>query len=262
MKVSKNTKDVWENVWRDPGLVKNDELILEAERASIRWKRIKDQLQKNVGSLQGLTVLEIGSGIGTYSALLAQEGAKATLLDYSPSALSRAKEFFANNKLKAQYIQGDALHLPKELKGKKFDLSISVGLTEHFKDSDRVEIHRQHLNVLKKGGIAVVIVPNAYNAPYRVFKAVSQAIGTWKYGEEYPFTRAELKSIARKVNGEVIAILGDDLYQSLKFLLPANFLRRYFKVGTPRSLSEIREEKGTFLDQYLGYSLVLMMRKI
>lgn len=255
-----NTKEVWDKVWSDPGLVKEDILILENERNTIRWQRIKKVLKLHLKSIRGRTVLEIGSGIGTYAALLASEGAQVSLLDYSDKALERAQEFFRVNKLKAVFIKDDALNISNK-KIKKYDISISVGLTEHFKGRKRFEISKVHVDVLKKGGIGIIIVPNKYNPPYRIFKFASELLGTWKYGEEYPYSRSELSHMCDQMGVKCIGLFGDDLYQSIKFLLPANFLRRIFRVGSPRTIKEIRRERGTSLDDYFSYSLVLMVKK-
>ena len=104
MKTSKNSIEVWNNVWSDPHIVVRDKCIFETERATVRFSRIQSRLIKEFGSLKNLKVIEIGSGIGTYAALLANEGAKSTLLDFSPKALKRARDFFSNNKLKAKFI--------------------------------------------------------------------------------------------------------------------------------------------------------------
>lgn len=258
----KNTAHLWDKVWDDPHISKANALILQSEAATILWSRIKDSVVSNFGNFKKLSVIEIGAGTGTYAALMAKMGAQVTVFDYSPKALQRARDFFKENKLHATFVQGDAFNLPKVIKDKKFDISISIGLTEHFKGKRRIEIHKIHLDVLKKGGLSFISVPNKNNIPYRIFKLVSEITKTWKFGEEYPFSRKELQTICKKVNGEYVTILGDELYKSIKFLLPANFLRRFFRVGSPRCSEEIREERGSVLDQFLGYSLVLVMRKI
>lgn len=255
----KNSIHVWDEVWSDPGLNTQNKIILETERATIRWSRVKKTALSEFSSMKDLQVIEIGSGIGTYAGLFASEGAKATLLDFSTKALQRAQYFFKSNNLSANYVQGDALNIPKSLKN-KFDISISVGLTEHFKETERLKINKNHFSVLKKGGIAIIMVPNTYNFPYRIYKFVAELFGTWKFGEEYPYTRSELKLICSLLNHKIIALFGDDLYQSIKFLLPANFLRRFFKVGMPKSLSGIRKEKGTLFDNYFGYTLILIAK--
>lgn len=258
--MQKNSAKVWDQVWNDPGIVSNYQLILAAERATIRWQRLEKVLRTHFSDFTKLKVLEIGAGSGTYAALFAELGASVTLLDYSPKALARAKEFFRANSLPAKFVKADALRISPKFKS-VFDISISVGLTEHFKDDARRGINQSHLEVLKKNGLAVMIVPNAYNPPYRIFKAISELTGTWKFGEEYPYTRRELFTIAQTLGAKVVAVFGDDLYSSIRFLLPANFLRRFFKVGLPRTVAEIQPQSGSPLDNYLAYSLILVVKK-
>ncbi len=258
--MKKNTAKVWDSIWTDSGLNKNDLVTLEAEAATKRWLVLKQILLAELNTLKNKKVLEIGSGIGTYAALIAKEGAKATVLDYSTQALSRAGEFFKANDLPLKIVKADALRLPKRLYS-AYDVAISIGLTEHFNGKQRLLINRVHLDALKPGGIAVIAVPNAYNPPYRIFKFLKETTGRWEFGEEHPYTKKELLQLVNKLGAEKVALFGDDFYSSLKFLLPANFLRRFFKVGSPNNLSDLRQERGTPIDDYLGYSLTLVMRK-
>lgn len=261
MNVQKNTAQVWDKVWDDPGLSAMDEQLLATERATVRWQRTLAVIEQQFGSVRGLRVLEIGAGAGTYAALLAEQGAEVTLLDYSPRALATAKVFFRNNKLRASFVEGDALKMPASITKKSFDVSISVGLTEHFRGEERTLINKNHLEVLRDGGLALICVPNAYNFPYRIFKLFSEWTGTWQFGEEYPYTRGELKRLSNQIGGKTVALFGDELYYSIRFLLPANFLRRFFGVDHPQALHKIRMQRGTWLDQYLSYALTLVMRK-
>ena len=260
--MQRNTATVWDEVWQDPGLVKQDDLILATEAATIRWRKIAAVLRREFGSLDGLRAIEIGSGSGTYGALLAQAGARTTVVDYSSAALARARDFYTHNGLAVTQIQGDALLLSRTRARGRFDIAISVGLTEHFKGPARLAIHKAHLDVLRPGGIAIFIVPNRANPPYRIYKGVSQLFGRWKFGEEYPFSRQELLFMCSQLHASVVSLFGDDLYTSLRFLLPANFLRRFFRVGLPRAKKDIRVEKGTPLDGTFGYSFILMVRKL
>ena len=58
-------------------------------------------------------------------------GANVTLLDYSETALEKAKLLFSNFNCKAQFIKADAFNIPPNLLN-KFDVSMSFGLAEHF----------------------------------------------------------------------------------------------------------------------------------
>lgn len=259
--VTKNTPHVWDKIWTDPGLVRNDKVILRAEAATKRWKVLNQLLQAEFGKLKGKRVIEIGSGIGTYAAIMSEKGAQATILDYSEEALKRAREFFDNNRLPVKMVKADALKLPHKLCN-QFDVSISVGLAEHFSGESRLQIFKSHLDVLRPGGLAIISVPNLYNPPYLIFKTVKELLNRWEFGEEYPFTRNQLRKITNQLRAKEIALFGDDLYGSLKFILPANFLRRFFKVDYPKSIKDIRMAGSTPLDDYLAYSLTLVIKKV
>ncbi len=197
-----------------------------------------------------LKIIEIGSGIGTNSVLMAKRGADITVLDYSEKALLRSNEFFRRNGLNVEFIYEDALKLPKSLYG-QFDISMSFGLAEHFKGKQRLLIVRSHFDVLKNGGIAFISVPNALNIPYRLYKFVTEILGIWPYGEEYPYTRKEFIDICRKLNIEEHFFIGDSIFRSFNFINPLKFFR------SSNFKSDINVEKGTYLDEYVGYALVL-----
>lgn len=258
--MQKNSSQLWDAVWTDPGLATQAELILANEKASRRWQIIQQQVAHHYQSFDKLSVIELGCGTGSYGAIFAQLGANLTLLDYSKQALKQSKKFYRQNKLEANWIQSDALKPPSSLLT-KFDISLSVGLAEHFIGASRKQIFNSHLSLLKPNGLAILIIPNAYNLPYRLYKLIATTTQRWQFGEEYPFTRNEIGQIGQSLKATVIAIKGDELYSSIKFLLPANFLRRWFKVGLPKSLSKIRQEKPSFLDDYFSYNFVVTMQK-
>lgn len=229
--------------------------LLKEER-SVRFQRIEKIIAERFKSLSGLKAIEIGAGAGTNAALLAKRGLDITILDYSESALSRSREMFARNALKAEFVHEDALNLSAGLLG-KFDVSMSFGLSEHFTGERRLQINKSHFDLLKKGGVAFISVPNSLNLPYRIHKFASEALGWWTVGEEYPFTRGELKDICRKIGVEKYLFLGDSLWSSLYFISPARLMRKIFKTGQNFSCDAIRTEKGTSMDEYLSYALVL-----
>ncbi len=68
----------------------------------------------------------------------------------------------------------------------RYDLSMSFGLSEHFKGNHRVLINKAHFDVLRPDGIALISVPNKNNPPYRIFKFIAERTGRWTVGEEYP----------------------------------------------------------------------------
>ncbi|MBT7703782.1 methyltransferase domain-containing protein [Candidatus Peregrinibacteria bacterium] len=252
----KNTAKLWDNLWKHDISKKEDAFNLAKEENSIRWQRIEKIVLKNLGSFKGLKVIEVGAGAGTNAALMAKRGAEVTILDYSELAIKRSREFFKRNKLKAKFIQQDALNLPKELMS-KYDISLSFGLTEHFKDQQRIQINKAHFDLIKKGGITFISVPHKHNLPYRLYKFAAELAGKWNVGEEYPYSRQEFRKICQKIGIKKYAFFGDSLIASFNMINPFRIFAKLLGFKQNLDISKMRPEKGTFLDEYLSYALVL-----
>jgi 2-polyprenyl-3-methyl-5-hydroxy-6-metoxy-1,4-benzoquinol methylase len=252
-----NTPELWDEIWSTETSRAEHRLALEREELSIRWRRIGERIRTRFGRFQGLHVIEIGAGAGTNAAAMAKRGASVTLLDYSQLALARAREFFDANELLADFVEANALELPPELAG-RFDVSMSFGLNEHFTGRERTQIFRSHLDALRPGGVAIVSVPNARNAPYRASKWVAERSGRWKLGVEVPFTHAELEAICARLGVSDFELFGDSFAYSLQLVNPCAYLRR--ALGRP-DRTRRRPERGTPLDARWSYATVLLMAR-
>lgn len=135
---------------------------------------------------------------------------------------------------------------------------MSFGLTEHFLGKDRTTINEAHLDLVRSGGLTFISVPNSWCPPYRVFKLVAETTGRWKMAEEYPYSRRELFRVAEQIGAQSALIFGDDFWDSLRFVSPLRFGRKLLKL--PES-KRVREERGTPLDAYLSYAIVLCAKK-
>ena len=256
-----NTAQLWNRAWESPVTTEADIFNLVKEENCIRWQRIEGIALKEFGSFNNLKVIEIGAGAGTYAALMAKRGAKVTILDYSESALNRAREFFKRNGLSAEFIKQDALSLPADLLG-KYDISMSFGLTEHFEGSKRIDINRVHFDILRKGGITFISIPYKYSPPYRIYKFVAECIGMWGVGEEYPYSRKELRNICQQIGiTEYSIFFVDSLSTSFNIINPFKLIKKLLKLKKNLNISHIKKEKRTFLDRYLSPYLVLYGKK-
>ena len=256
----RNTPQLWDEVWKDTTSKQEDVFALAREENGIRWPRIERIVSQEFGSFDNLKVIEIGAGAGTNAALMAKRGAKVTILDYSEGALKRARHFFERNALSAEFIEQDALSLSTDLHD-KYDISMSFGLTEHFRGSERLKINKAHFDVLRKGGITFVSVPNKYNLPYRIFKFAAEHTGRWVIGEEYPYSRKELRNICQQIGITEYSFFGDSLFGSFGFINPFGMMRKMSKLKKNLTICHVKKEKGTFLDQYLSYALVVCGKK-
>jgi 2-polyprenyl-3-methyl-5-hydroxy-6-metoxy-1,4-benzoquinol methylase len=258
-----NSPQLWDKVWRHDPTQAEDIYTLKKEENGIRWQRIERVVLKEFGTFNGLKVVEIGAGGGTNAAIMAKRAAQISVIDYSQNALERARHFFKNNGVQADFILQNALSMAPEFHD-QFDVSMSFGLTEHFKGPARVDITKAHFDILRKGGLAFISVPNKYNLPYQIWKLAAQLAKTWTVGEEYPYSRRELIRVCQQIGITDYSFFGDSLLASIYFINPfqqIQKLRILFKSLNSFDVSKIKREKGTPLDAHLAYALVLCAKK-
>lgn len=260
MSLDKNTSDLWDSLWTQEITFAESISSTRREELSIRWQIIHSEVIEKFGSFNRLQVVEVGAGSGTYAALMAKKGACVTIIDYSAKALLRSKRLFSHFGLKAVFIQADALKIPSTLQS-CFDISMSFGLAEHFLDHERVAIIKAHFDLLRPNGLTLISVPNKWNFPYRVYKFVCEVTDRWEVGEEYPFSRSELSRIMNMLNIREYKYFGDSFYSSFRYLLSLPGVRKFVKRRSAAFVKSDKLEKGTMLDPYCSYALVLCAHK-
>ena len=120
-------------------------------------------------SLQGVSVLEIGSGTGRFSKTARQLGGRLTVLDIGENLVATV-----SGELGCDGINGDALRLP--FRDGSFDAIISSECIEHTLDPERAI--REMCRVCKPGGLVCITAPNRFWYPILV---LSQKLGLRKY---------------------------------------------------------------------------------
>lgn len=104
-----------------------------------------------------MNVLEIGFAPGKQLAYVARMfGARVTGLDFSLHGVTFAKEMFERLGIPADLRCEDVF--ATTLPSNSFDFVYSVGLIEHFDDPR--PLVRRHVEFLKPGGVAMILVPN------------------------------------------------------------------------------------------------------
>lgn len=101
--------------------------------------------------------LEVGCAPGKILAwVYSKLGARAAGLDYSDTGVRNCRELFAAMALPIDLYQDDffANSLPKH----SFDVVASFGFIEHFDDPR--EVVAKHIELVKPGGIALIVIPN------------------------------------------------------------------------------------------------------
>jgi len=134
---------------------------IEAHRYTKEW-HIPEAA--DFAGARGLSVLEIGCGMGTDGAQFAQAGARYTGIDLTEAAIGLARRRFELSGLEGEFRVADAENL--DFAGESFDRVYSHGVLHHTPDTARAvaEIHR----VLRPGGQAVVMLYHRGSYNYRV----------------------------------------------------------------------------------------------
>jgi SAM-dependent methyltransferase len=161
----------------------------------------------------GDLLLELGSGTGAMSAVLAQAGRRVILLDWSRDCLRFSREVVAALGGRAGTVQADILQgLP--LRGNSVDCVWSSGVLEHFTDEEVHAVLCESARISRR--LVVSLVPNAASIPYRLGKWQQERAGTWRWGKEEP--RFSLRSAFDAAGLDVIREESVDVEHALDFL--------------------------------------------
>ena len=221
----------WENIW-------NHFKGLKLNETTYMFEYYKEFLGSN---FKGKRVLEFGCGTGVNSIMMASLGAKVSVMDYSREALDIVD--MLSGSLDIELIHMDMFTSEIE---NEFDVVHSEGVVEHYLMPKRQEILDIHSIAAKRGGKVLIIVPNAKNFPYRIGKSLSEKLGLWIYGHEYPYTRDELIYRMEKSGLSYEKDFGSEFLLSLTWAfaplwLPgyAKFLRRGMKSPLRRKIYKL-----------------------
>jgi SAM-dependent methyltransferase len=96
-------------------------------------------------------VLDVGCGTGENALFLAEKGYEVSGVDFSPTAIQKAKEKAQSRNLKADFEVADALKLSDN--GTKADCIIDCGLFHCFNDDERAIFVEQLYKTLTENGL-------------------------------------------------------------------------------------------------------------
>ena len=118
------------------------------------------------------------------------------------------------------------------------------------------ELIRAHHDVLRPGGLALISVPNAACASYRVWKMLLEVPRWWPYGLEIPYSRAELVRRAATAGFTQIQVFATGFWQSLGDHWLRGFPWRCLKQRHPDWSA-----RRSRLDELMGAVLLLTARR-
>ena len=108
-------------------------------------------------AITGTHALDVGSGPGHYSRILAEKGWAVTAIDTDPSNIELAKRYATSTYL------GDAISILEHLAPGRFELVLLLEIIEHMSKQDARSLLRGAFNSLKRGGILLLSTPNRHS---------------------------------------------------------------------------------------------------
>lgn len=121
----------------------------------------------------GNDVLEIGSGLGTFSNYLVSHGREVTLLDRNPEYIRYLHERFGGNP-RVSIVESDALAVDNTFKDSPFDTAVAINVLEHVSD-DRACVEKLR-DLLVPQGRLVLIVP----AHMKLYSDMDKELGHYR----------------------------------------------------------------------------------
>jgi SAM-dependent methyltransferase len=139
----------WENRYLE------DNTPWDTGHASTELIRVLDEEK-----ITACSAIDLGCGTGTNSIYLTQRGFEVTGVDLSPTAIERAQSKQANMAIKAKFVQGDVLNLPKEVNG-PFDFVFDRGCYHILRLIDVDRYLKMLDRITKPGSLGLILTGNA-----------------------------------------------------------------------------------------------------
>jgi len=116
--------------------------------------RIPKELKDLVETCKPKISLELGCGLGRFSAFMAGQGIKATGVDFSSVAIEKAKKRVAHAERKPTFIVGDVTNL--KMIAERFDVSFDVGCFHCLNEQEQQKYVSEVYRLLKPGATHLI----------------------------------------------------------------------------------------------------------
>lgn len=142
--------DVWEKEYRNPKLISNSNEPQLDFKHFIKWLRKTAKLE-----LEGLRVLDLGSGTGKNSIFLAERGCEVTGMEISETAIALAEGRANEAGVMCTFLR-HSIGEDFPLRDSEFDIIIDVVSSNSLTEAERTAYIKEVNRVLKPGGYMFV----------------------------------------------------------------------------------------------------------
>jgi len=175
------TKSYWDNIWSQIEVPRMIDLQYRYDCYRLD-KLFKKFFKKN----QNKKILEVGASPGSWLIYFNKEfGYEVWGIDYSEKGCLISRKNLELTKTKGKIICEDIFSTT--LKKESFDIVFSLGVIEHFQNPEL--IIEKHYQLLKKGGILIISVPNMNGLIGFLYKLLNKKV----YDMHLRFTKESLK---------------------------------------------------------------------
>jgi 2-polyprenyl-3-methyl-5-hydroxy-6-metoxy-1,4-benzoquinol methylase len=172
--------------------------------------------QETFSELKG-DILEIGSGLGTYSQQIINNfpNSKITLTDISPKYVKNLENTFSSKLIDVFKLDLNNKNDFKKIGYEKFDSIIAINVLEHVKD-DLFALSELN-KMLKKDGVLIILVP----ANKFLYNVIDKNIGHWRR-----YSKKELITKIKKSNFNIKNSYSFNMLGMLGWYLNGNIFKK------------------------------------
>lgn len=236
MHITQKSKEVWDKVAQS--------YISELTSSDIEIADAIEKSLKDLGLSSDIKLIELGCGSGNISARLGQKGYKVSLLDFSSTAIEKAKQVCEKYNVKAKYYEQDFFNLEGV---EQQDIVWNSGVLEHFNAHELSLILKEVKRL--KAKYFIFLVPNINSLPYILFRYHKMSHQEWEY--DYEYLRDNYKDIVESLGMKVVGTqyLAKELTNYLFSV--GNENSQYVQYLTELNENNLLEDSQLYLKMYV-----------